>query len=329
MIYMTRYLIVNDEKELYKVMYADLFRSKEFDIEEINRFKSMPKPLRVLRDLHFDDGLNIHCWLPGKSVWNAWYTLSDYVFDNNESYWIIFLNGTLRNYYSAKYLEHLRREHPNVKFAMVLYDNFANVYARRAIKLIPMFDKVFSFDEHDCSQHGLEHIYSTFSYPTFVKQDERYRCGSFFVGTGEKRLQLLESAFAVISDHLPNCKFNIIGVSKNEQTRPDIITYNEPIPYREALQYTYNSDLVVEVLKEGQTGISLRTCEAIAFNKKLLTNNECIKDMPFFDSRFMSVFHTADDIDLDFLTHDLDVRYESNDWFSPLRIIRRLEEDTR
>ena len=63
----------------------------------------------------------------------------------------------------------------------------------------------------------------------------------------------------------------------------------------------YNTDCIVEVVKEGQTGVSLRTCEAIAFNKKLLTNNVQIKEMPFYDSRFISVFTDSDEIDTEFV----------------------------
>ena len=104
-----------------------------------------------------------------------------------------------------------------------------------------------------------------------------------------------------------------------------MITYNIGMPYKEALQYSYNSDLVVEIVRDGQAGISLRTCEAIFFNKKLLTNNSCIKKMPFYDSRFMSIFHNGDDIDLDFVQNSVEVQYEKGNWFSPLRIIERLD----
>ena len=322
---MTKYLIVNDEHELYDVMYADLFRTERYDIQQINRFEPMPRVIRDINNLHFSDRINRHVWLPFKGLWNRWYTLNHYPFDSSERYWIIFLNGAFRNYYSKEYLLEFKNTHPNVRLAMIMYDSYSNKHARRAIEFMSLFDKVFSFDEEDCRKHGLERIYSTFSFPSFVRKDEQFHRGAFFVGAAEGRLELMEKCFSKISSIVRNCQFNVVGVPKKQQRIPEVITYNIGMPYKEALQYSYNSDLVVELVRDGQAGISLRTCEAIFFNKKLLTNNSCIKKMPFYDSRFMSIFHNGDDIDLDFVQNSVEVQYEKGNWFSPLRIIERLD----
>jgi hypothetical protein len=94
--------------------------------------------------------------------------------------------------------------------------------------------------------------------------------------------------------------------------------------YDEELQMAYNTDCIVEVLKEGQSGISLRTCEAIAFNKKLITNNKSLLSMPFYDERYMRLFSCAEDIDIDFIKEKIDVKYDDTDYFSPLRILDQL-----
>lgn len=321
---MTKYLVVNDEHELYDVMYADLFRTEEYDIQQINRFMPMPKILQKLNEIHFNDRVNRHIWLPFKGIWNRWYSIEQYPFSKDEQYWIIFLNGTFRNFYSYKYLSEFKNKHPNVRLAMVMYDSFSNKYASRAIKMMPIFDKVFSFDAGDCRRYGLDFIYSTFSYPSFVNQDERFHKGAFFVGAEEGRLEIMEQCFAKLSNEIPNCQFNVVGVPPQKQHIPEVITYNVGMPYREALQYSFNSDLIVEIVREGQSGISLRTCEAVLFNKKLLTNNEKIKDMPFYDSRYMSVFHNVDDIDMDFVKSEVAVHYDCQSWFSPFRIIEKL-----
>lgn len=324
---MTRFLIVNDEHELYDVMYADLFRAKEYDIQQINRFMPMPKILQKLNNVHFGDRINRHIRLPFKGIWNHWYSIDHYNFNQDEQYWIIFLNGTLRNFYSYKYLNNFKSKHPNVRLAMVMYDSFSNKSATKAIKMMPIFDKVFSFDAEDCHRYSLEFIYSTFSYPSFVKHDERFHKGAFFVGAEEGRLEIMEQCFAKISSVIPNCQFNVVGVPPRKQHIPEVITYNVGMSYKEALQYSFNSDLIVEIVREGQSGISLRTCEAILFNKKLLTNNEQIKNMPFYDSRYMSVFHNSDDIDIEFVKNEMDVHYDYQSWFSPFHIIEKLNGD--
>lgn len=325
---MTKYLIINDEHELYDVMYADLYRTNEYDIEEISRFIPMPSVLEKIRSIHFDDRINRHLWLPGKCIWNRWYMLDRYPYDVEEQYWVLFLNGTLRNYYSASYLRRFKQRHANVRLAMVMYDSYSNKHASRAIELMPLFDKVFSFDELDCRKHGLEFFYATMSKPSFIKYDESFHNGAFFVGAAEGRLPLMEKCFSTIAQVAPNCRFNVVGVPREDQ-RCRYINYNAGMSYKTALQYSYNSDLIVEILRDGQTGVSLRTCEAILFNKKLLTNNEHIKEMPFYDPRFMSVFKTGDDIDLDFVRKPMDVKYPDDTWFSPLRIIQQLDKESK
>lgn len=215
--------------------------------------------------------------------------------------------------------------HNNVKFAMVLYDSFSNRSAQRAISLIPLFDKVFSFDEEDAKKHGLQHIYSTFSTPHYLKADANYKSSAFFIGTGVDREEELNEDLSYIASKIDGCKFGIVSV-KNQRYK-DLIEYNKPITYQEEQMYAYNTKCIVEIVKCGQSGITLRTCEAIAFNKKLLTNNASIKNLPFYDPRYMSVFETTKDIDIDFIRDNRKVDYKYDGYFSPKRIIKLLAEE--
>lgn len=318
-----KFLIIDDEHELYKIMYSDLFKPNEYSIEEIPRLV-VPPVLQKLKRLHFNEKINRHWWIPGKSIWNKYYELSKYKFNNEEDYVIIFLNGTLRHYYSKEYLMDIKNKHKNVKLVMVLYDSFADPSAKRAIDMIEIFDMIFSFDVEDSNKYGFEHIYSTFSVPNKLEVDKKLYSKAFFIGNAAGRLNMLQSFMKEIALKVKKCDFTIVGVKKEKQKFNDYIKYNKYLPYMQVLQKSYNTDCIIEILKPGQTGVSLRTCEAILFNKKLLTNNDAIKDMPFYDERFMRVFHNVDDIDYEFLNKDIEVRYESNNYFSPLIIIEKI-----
>lgn len=323
-----KYLIVDDEAELYKQMYHDLFlyeNIKKYNIEEIERMR-IPRILMPIYRLHFNQRINFRIFIPFKGIWTSCYQLHKYKFDSNEKYCVIFLNGTLREHFSKKYLEKLKREHENIKLVMILYDSFSNPNAKRAIDMIPIFDTVFSFDKGDCEKHGFEYIYSTFSKPDFVKKDSNYYSSAFFVGFAQGRLKILKNTFKRITERIKNCKFIIAGVHENEKENIKDVIYNKTISYKEELQYAYNTDCIVEIIRDGQTGVSLRTCEAICFNKKLLTNNKKIKEMPFYDERYIHVFENAEKIDLDFLENDIVVKYDKNDFFSPINIVKRLNE---
>lgn len=320
-----KFIIIDDEHELYKNMYADIIHGQYGDIVEVSNFQELPKVLKMLEKILYNRRLNRHIKVPFKGKYNRYYTLSSYTFDPKEKYWIIMLNGTLCSYYSEEFLQNLKREHHNVKLAMVLYDDFANRSAQRAISMIPVFDKVFSFDEQNAREYGLEYIYSTFSIPNDLKLDEKYKSNAFFIGNGADREQDLNETLSYIAQNVKDCKFGIVGV-KQEKYK-DLIAYNSPISYREELLYAYNTNCIVEIVKQGQSGITLRTCEAIVFNKKLLTNNANIKKQPFYNSEYMSVFENIEDMDINFITKDLPVDYEYDGYFSPMKIIDLLEKE--
>ena len=48
--------------------------------------------------------------------------------------------------------------------------------------------------------------------------------------------------------------------------------------------------------------------------------------MPFYDERYMYIFDDVDDIDMNFLLNRDSVLYEKNDYFSPINILKRLDE---
>lgn len=85
-----------------------------------------------------------------------------------------------------------------------------------------------------------------------------------------------------------------------------------------------DSKVALRCCAEGQRGTSLRYMEAVCYNKKLLTNNDDVVTYPFYDPRYMKIFHTLTDIDLDWLKMDIDVEYHYNGEFSPIRLIKSL-----
>lgn len=316
-----KFLIIDDEHELYKMMYSDLFSSNKYDVEEINKFSKFNVLEVVLNKIYFSEKINRHLFLPFKELWNSKYTLSEYIFDFNEQYWIVVLNGSLRNYYSKIYFRKLKKAHSNVKLCMVMYDSSSNPSAKRSFDMIEVFDKVFSFDIGDCDKYGFEHIYSTLSYPPFVKNDYNYQSNIFFVGYPGGRENILYGSMKKILSQISNCVFIVPG-SDNIDLRSGI--QNRTISYSDELMYTFNTECILEVVREGQTGVTLRTCESVLFNKKLLTNNKAIKEMPFYNPEYMSVFSSIEDLNLDFICNDIKPDYKYNGWFSPLIILERL-----
>ena len=100
---------------------------------------------------------------------------------------------------------------------------------------------------------------------------------------------------------------------------------NDIRPYKEVLESTLKANCILEIVRPGQVGFTLRTFEAVVYNKKLLTNNENIKDFKFYNPQYMKIFKKIEDIDWKWVHETLNVDYHYDDSFSPLRFIKEIE----
>lgn len=316
-----KFLMIDDEHILYKVMMADLFRQEEYDVEEISRMQ-LPKLFQRVYDLHHTYRFDI----PFKGIWNRYYALHKYPFRPEETYVVLFMNGSLRKHFDKRYLLNIKRKHPNVKLALLLFDQSSYFSARRSIALRDVFDYAFSFDDDDCQKYNMEKFYTCFSYPDHVYSDESVKSTAYFAGSGVGRLDILKKVFSKLTANVSDCRFYITEVPEKEIYPIEGVTYNHPISFLSEIQLAYNTNCVIEVLKAGQKGISLRVCEAVLFNKKLLTNNSEIKKLPFYNPQFISVFSNEEDLDIDFILQDIDVSYDYHGEFSPIRILEKIVE---
>ena len=134
-----KFLMIDDEHELYKVMMSDLFENENYNVEEIKRV-CMPKCVRILHDVHYSRRVNKFFEMPAKQIWDHWYLLDKYAFDPNEKYIVLFMNGSLRNFFNENYLMRIKKKHPNVKLCLIIFDKSIYYGAKRAIKMKKCFD---------------------------------------------------------------------------------------------------------------------------------------------------------------------------------------------
>lgn len=320
-----KYLMIDDEHELYRQMYADLLSTTDYDVEEIHRMRE-PSHFKLLFKMQFNTKLNAHFLVPFKSIWDSYYDLAHYDFKADEEYIVLLLNGSVKVHYNRKFFLELKKRNPQVRLVLIMHDSVDNARSKQTIHMFDVFDKIFSFDKSDCEKYGFERIYQTFSKPKFVEKDSRLYSKAFFVGRGDDRTEFLKTCFRKITSEVDDCKFFITDVDESKIEPIKDVCFNKRMSYSDELKMAYNTDCIFEVVRKGQTGISLRACEAVVFNKKFITNNESIIDMPFYDSRYMRIINKADDLDVDFIKEEIDVDYGNEQYFSPLLILKRLEK---
>ena len=82
-------------------------------------------------------------------------------------------------------------------------------------------------------------------------------------------------------------------------------------------------------MQKGGHGYTQRMCEAIAYDKKILTNNVEVKNAPFFNEKYISLYSDITDIDVSFLKDNLNdiVDYGFKEQLSPKNLLSFIEKN--
>ena len=117
-----------------------------------------------------------------------------------------------------------------------------------------------------------------------------------------------------------------IGAGLKTLVGGELTKYNEMMKYEEVLRRIQQADILVDAIQGNSTGLTIKTCEAVVYNKKLITTNKEIIKYPFYDSKYICVVDSADDISDSFLYENRDVKFseEGTKYFSIDNYVEKL-----
>ena len=326
-----KYFLIYPETHKHLGLFQDL--SNNTNVEMIVAQQKMPrtKLLKAIKRLHVSWTINKHIPLPFKSIWYKKITID---IPQSQKCCVIVVDGALKML-KIGYLNSLFKK-KNVRGVLVLVNSMdaQSIAILETKKMIPKvnWDDVYTFDCEDSKKYNYKNLgccyYSMHDVEKIKKSYSNIpNSDVYFTGTIKGgREQLIMSVFEKLNTANVNCNFNIMitGTRRLKQNmHSDIIRYYSGgwIPYEEVLANVINSDVILEVLQEGQSGPSLRYYEAICYNKRLLTNNPNIVNFPYYDERFMRIFNNADDVDVQWIKNKQFVDYGYKGEFSPIGLL--------
>ena len=203
--------------------------------------------------------------------------------------YILFIKGES---FSENNLKLLIEQHPESKTIIYHWDSIAN--NNNAINLIPYFNKVFSFDRYDCKKLGMNFLPLFYynEYKEVAKFKSGYDYDLMFVGTTHSdRYRFIRSISSQIKMNGGKCFTYFFFQGKimfyrykllNKEMRKIPASEFQFIPMKknELLELYKKSRIIVDVQHPKQTGLTLRTMEALGAKRKLITTNS---DVEFYD----------------------------------------------
>ncbi|MCB5954633.1 hypothetical protein [Enterococcus sp. CWB-B31] len=318
------YIVIGPGSDYVKHIFSDI-DNFEGGTLFATPVKDGNKLLTLVHHIHFSLAINRKLNLPFKRVWNNYYSLSQVKFDDSVQYYLVFTDISACRY-SYKYLCELSRK-KNVKLGISILNIMSAVGSLLKEKL-ELFDYIFSFDKKDSQKYGFIFwplIYS--SSPEVEKENCINR--AFFVGNAKRRLDIIHGVFDQLSQLDIPSEFYVSKVSKDRQvyTQDPHFHYNQWLNYKDVMMETQRSNCVVEIVDDNQSGLTLRSAEAITMNKKILTNNESIKLSKFYDPKRIFIFKDPKEITLEFFNQNLEVDYQYDNSFSPEMLIKYMKQN--
>lgn len=210
---------------------------------------------------------------------------------NSAKYIILFDTG------NAAYLAKLiKKISPNIKL-IIWYWN--PVGASIDLKEFSGLDiEIWSFDPNDCKKHGLKYNTQFFIEKNLEYINNSSKCEQdvFYVGVDKDRSKILSKLKNIFDKEHISYKFNLV---KNGNKNNDYgIEYCEPLEYKDVLNNISQSKAVIDLVAEGQNGLTLRPLEALFLKKKLITNMLSIKEYDFYSPENIFIIGEDDDTKL-------------------------------
>ena len=306
--------------DLNRSMFADLYEDPRVIILE-SRFKPLhSKMFSFMRRLHHSKKLNMVINLPFKEKWK--YTLDEIGFEKDKKYILIF--SDLVYPIPPAYIKKLKDKF-DVTCILFLLNTQTDFNIGYTMPYVPYMDYIFTFDYVDVQKYGYiecMYIYSKMN----IEINEPVSKDLYFIGTDKGRLNTIKRIVEFAQREKTDLLVRVQDV-KEETDKNDYeskVIYNQWIAYDKSLKEMLKSNCILELLRDGQYGATLRYYEAICYNKKLLTNNKNVVNLPFYNPIYIHIFEKPEDIDWSWVKEQIPVDYRYDGRFSPTKFIDKV-----
>jgi hypothetical protein len=224
--------------------------------------------------------------------------------------YIIFIKGES---VSKDILRYLKQTHPQAKMILYLWDSIRN--NKNALNNLDCFDKILSFDKEDVEKYGF--IFRPLFYIDEYKHianETKYVYDALFVGTVHSDrysfVKAIQQQLNTFEKKMYTYFFfrSIIIYYKRKlfdetykKTKSSDFNF-VPLKKTELLTLISQSACLIDIQHPKQTGLTMRTIEALGACRKLITTNEFIKTYNFYcPDNILVVDRKKPVIDINFL----------------------------
>jgi len=252
------------------------------------------------------------------------------ILDDAESVNYDFVFVIKGEFLSEDFIIRLRKQQKNATFIMYQWDSLIRV--PNAFKLMPYFDKVYSFDRIDCKKYKKLEFKPLF-FRKKTNNNKQYKLKFdlvFFGSVHSDRLKIIKKVQKYVSSKNLHTKiYLLVGIRsyikcllKNESKNMHI----RALDYEKLNTYVLGAKTILDLPDPMQNGLTMRTIEALGANKKLITTNKDIINYDFYHKENIYIIDQNDiNIDIKFfdkpyksISHGVRDKYSLECWIKDM-----------
>lgn len=235
--------------------------------------------------------------------------------------------------FSVKHYKLLKEACPDIELVFYNWDSIANFPITK--DNFTFFDRAYSFDLTDCKKYDIPFLPLFYSYEKEKGvEDLDY---SVIVTVKKGKYADLHNITSQLDEKYQNKFSHLYLQSKSlyryykmsdktfKKAKKDEFTYDRLDPKK--VEEVFNrSKMVVDIVMAKQAGLTIRTIDTLHLKKKLITNNENIKEYPFYTPQNILVCKDGDkiDFDSDFFTKPFDENHSVDESYSLQSFVKKL-----
>lgn len=243
-----------------------------------------------------------------------------------EKTYLIFTNAASIGV-SVPYLKSYLKRHMDCTPVMLFMDpvdRYWAKYAKFLVDSVPQF-RCFTFDPKDASDTGFKYTMNVYSYHEPEQGGEE--ADIYFSFFGLDRLELVREMARYLGTKQVKCNFVYVGdIDEEKHMLGSVKHSSKHLTYSQILKDAAQANCLLEILRPGQAGSSLRYYEAVCYNKKLLTTNKNVVNLPFYDPRYIKIFEKPSDVDCEWVCRREKVDYHYDGMFSPVHFLEEVAD---
>jgi len=166
----------------------------------------------------------------------------------------------------------------------------------RIKKVHPYFDINYSFEKKDALKYNFNYITNYIYHKHLQKKPDlstKIKFELFNISSLGKRNTILEKVALALDKIHANYKIIIVG-KKKYTPKGGIIYQSEKIDIEGVNDYISKSRTLLDVHRKGQSGLTFRVMDSLAFQKKLITTNQDIINYDFYNPNNILVIDPND-----------------------------------